>query len=365
MAELRPHFNNSGSVNIPWETAQDENLSFLARGVLLDALSRPPGWDFSIERMARSCKAKVKGAGRDAVAAACRELEDAGYRRVGHENGEGGRITRWVQFAFRPVPEWAAEAAANRAKRGGGGTANRVTASRATASPFTVPSAKTPGSTVNGDAVIREPGAIKETTQEDNTHTRHNAAAALPDPWGDEQRVCVEIPEGGVRASVSWNVTPEHIEAGHRIITERTHPAALALIADADRARLAEKAGALLARGWSAPALARSWPRTNEATFAPVRVIEPALDNLARQNAPAPGAHSARRVRGGNELARLRARALDIAARFEEVSDDHEDAAASAHGGLWRLTKWIHSADADAITAWLAHPTPVVPTAAE
>src|SRR5688500_19228259 len=100
MAELRPHYNNSGSVNIPWETAQDEHLSSLARGVLLDALSRPPGWDFSIERMARSCKATVKGAGRDAVAAACRELEDAGYRRVGHENGEGGRIKRWAQFAF-------------------------------------------------------------------------------------------------------------------------------------------------------------------------------------------------------------------------------------------------------------------------
>src|SRR5688500_20393557 len=102
MAELRPHYNNSGSVNIPWETAQDENLSFLARGVLLDALSRPAGWDFSIERMARSCKAKVKGAGREAVAAACRELEDAGYRRGTSERGEGGRIRRFADVAFRP-----------------------------------------------------------------------------------------------------------------------------------------------------------------------------------------------------------------------------------------------------------------------
>lgn len=360
MAELRPHYNNSGSVNIPWETAQDEDLSFLARGVLLDALSRPPGWDFSIERMARSCKAKVKGAGRDAVAAACRELEDAGYRRVGQTNGEGGRITRWVQFAFRPVPEWAAEAAANRTKRKGGTPANRVTASRSTVTPITAPPAKTPGQTVNGDAVPRQAGAIRETTRENNTHMGMGAANVPPDPWGDDKGVCVDTPEEGVRASVSWDVAPEHIEAGRRLTAERIHPAALALIADADRERLAEKAGALLARGWTVAALARAWPRTNAETFAPVRVIEPALDNLARQNPPV---SAPRTGRARPETARLRTRALDVAARFEDVHADHEDAAAAGQAGLWQLTKWIHGADADALAAWLANPTPEAPAA--
>jgi hypothetical protein len=361
MAELRPHHNNSGSVNIPWETAQDENLSFLARGVLLDALSRPPGWDFSIERMARSCKATVKGAGRDAVAAACRELEDAGYRRVGQTNGEGGRITRWVQFAFRPVPEWAAAAAANRAKRGGGVPGTRGPVNRGTASRNTAPPAETPGSTVNRDAVPRDARAVRETTTENNTHTGPGAANVPPDPWGDDNRVCVDIPEGGVRASVSWNVTADHIDAGRRIIEERTHPAALALLAEADVLTLAEKTGALLARGWPAQAVARAWPRTNEATFAPMRVIEPALDRLVRQDPPAQRAPRTGARANPNAVARLRARALDVAARFEDMHTDHGAAAAAGQAGLWRLTKWLHSADADALTAWLADPTPEVP----
>lgn len=355
MAELRPHFNNSGSVNIPWATAQDENLSFLARGVLLDALSRPAGWDFSIERMARSCKATVKGAGRDAVAAACRELEDAGYRRVGHENGEGGRIKRWVQFAFRPVPEWAAEASANRAKRSTKPkAANRPTDTRSTASPSTVPPAKTPAHTESGDAVARHELAIRETTRENNTHSGP-APSSPPDPFADDDKsVCVDIPEGGVRASVSWNVTAEHIDAGMKLTEERTHPAALALLADDDRQRLAEKAGALLARGWTTAALGRAWPRTNAETFAPMRVIEPALDNLVRQDPPAARAPRAG-ARSGSNTARLRSRALDVAARFETQDDTQQ--------GLWKLTRWIQRADAAALESWLAAPTPEVPAA--
>jgi len=357
MAELR-HYNNAGATSIPWATLQDENLSFLARGVLGDALSRAPGWDFSIERMARSCKAKVKGSGREAVAAACRELEDAGYRRVVDERGPDGRIRRFADFAFRPVPEWAQQAKANRAKRStkaASAAENRTTASRSTGSQREEQAGETPGGTELRQPVGRETSAVKGTTGENNTHSAPAPVEEVPDPWAADNGVCVDIPEGGVRASVSWNVTADHIDAGRQIITERTHPAALALLAEADVLTLAEKTGALLARGWTAQGVARAWPRTNAETFAPMRVIEPALDKLVRQ-AP-PTARAQRAARSGVKVELLRMRAFEAAARFEEQGDTQH--------GLWRLTKWIHTADADALTAWLAAPAPDAPAMAE
>lgn len=352
MAELRPHYNNSGSVNIPWETAQDENLSFLARGVLLDALSRAPGWDFSIDRMARSCKAKVKGSGREAVAAACRELEDAGYRRVGHENGEGGRIKRWAQFAFRPVPEWAAEAAAAREARSTKPkTANRSQVSRTTASRNLVPPAETPGHTVDRDAVVRDAGAIRETTPENNTHTGPTVDTDAPaDPWAEDQSVCVE-PPNGAKAHVSWNITAEQLTEGAAIIEATTHPTPLALIIGDDRERLDGKAAALLARGWTRKGVERALQgRTNAATFAPVKIIETTLDKLAAAGPPAP---TPRRPRSGPGVEQLRTKALTAAARFETFGDNQH--------GLWKLTKWIHRADQAALVSWLASPTPDPP----
>lgn len=362
MTELRK-YNNAGSVAIPWTTAQDERLSFVARGVLAYVLSLPDGWAYSIERIAKSCKATVKGSGREAVTSAMRELEDAGYRRVVTERDDRGRVRRWAEFAFLPVPEWAEVAKAERYKRShktGGKCAptaegrtpeDRTPGTRNMESP-----AETPGGTVDREPGAREAGGVRESTRENNTHSGP-APSSPPDPFADDadKSVCVEIPEGGVRASVSWNVTAEHIDAGMKLTEERTHPAALALLADDDRQRLAEKAGALLARGWTTAALARAWPRTNAETFAPVRVIEPALDKLAGQEPPAARAPRAGSRANSNAVARLRTRALDVAARFEEQGDTQH--------GLWRLTKWIHGADADALTAWLADPTPEVPAA--
>jgi hypothetical protein len=322
MAELRPHFNNSGSVNIPWETAQDENLSFLARGVLLDALSRPPGWDFSIDRMARSCKATVKGSGRDALASAMRELEDAGYRRVGHENGPDGRIRRWVQFAYRPVPEWAAAAAAARAKRKGGPTASRNTGSRDTASPNTVPPGEIPDHTVTREAVTREAGAIRETTPE-NTHTE----------------VCV-----------SHEHSDDDHAAGMLAIERTTHPDAVRLLTGAELAELAERAASLIAAGWTRAALeAKLSRRTNAATHSPFVVLGRVLRQLAAEPVPPAPSH-------GTDGSRVRGRALDAAGRL-----DIDDAA------LARLTVWLNRAPLDAVRAWLAEPRPLdaEPAAAE
>lgn len=53
---------------------KDTNLSCKAKGVLLTILSKPNGWDFSIERLAQESRD-----GKDSIRAGVQELEDAGY----------------------------------------------------------------------------------------------------------------------------------------------------------------------------------------------------------------------------------------------------------------------------------------------
>jgi hypothetical protein len=355
MAELRK-YNNSGSVAIPWKTAQDERLSFTARGVLAYVLSLPDGWKYSIERVAASCTATVKGSGREAVTSAMRELEDAGYRRVVTERDERGRVHRWAEFAFAPVPEWAEVAAAERYKRShktGGKCAprpdDRTPEDRAPGTRSMDRPGETPGGTEGREPGPRQASAVRGSKRENNTHS-DTPPEAPPAPTGDG--VCVE-PPNGAKAFVSWNITEQQLTDGTAIIETTTHPTALALLIGDDRERLEGKAAALLARGWDRRGVERALQgRTNANTFAPVRIIEPVLDKMAAAGPPAP---NPRRGAAGdaNERARLRGRALTVAARFEAQDDTQH--------GLWKLTKWIHQADAPTLKAWLAHPTPEVP----
>jgi len=104
MAELR-HHRNGGSTSIPWSTSQDRHLSFIARGLLGYALSLPPGWAFSAERIAN----ETPNEGKRAVLNGLKELEAAGYRRVVTERGSNGQLKTIVEFAFMPVTEWITE----------------------------------------------------------------------------------------------------------------------------------------------------------------------------------------------------------------------------------------------------------------
>ena len=63
----------------------DGRLSFKARGVLAYMLSRPPGWQTSVDRLAANGKD-----GSAAVKSALKELEQYGYlRRLKHRNSDG------------------------------------------------------------------------------------------------------------------------------------------------------------------------------------------------------------------------------------------------------------------------------------
>lgn len=307
-------FNNAGAVAIPWATAQDERLSFVARGVLAYVLSLPDGWEYSIQRIAASCTAKVKGSGREAVTSAMRELEDAGYRRVVTERDELGRVRRWAEFAFVPVPEWADSAAAERAKRStkpaNGATAPRDPEPRSTGTRNMAPPAETTGDTASRDAASREPVGTRETTPENNTHTE----------------VCV---------------SPEQHDAGRLAIERTTHPEAARLLTGPERDELAELAGALIAAGWTRAALeAKLNRRTNATTHSPRVVIGRVLEALADEAPPAAPA--------GPDGARVRAAALDAAGRLPI-----DDAA------LARLTVWLNRAPVDEVRDWLREPRPL------
>lgn len=66
--------------------SQDTRLSFRARGILIDILSRPDGWELSAERIAEGSPTE----GRDAIRTALQELIDLGYaERRKEQNAQG------------------------------------------------------------------------------------------------------------------------------------------------------------------------------------------------------------------------------------------------------------------------------------
>jgi hypothetical protein len=68
-------------VQIPRAAAQDERLSYRARGILTAVLGRPPQWPVSAEDLTTSLAADSPREGRDAIRVALRELAEAGYLR--------------------------------------------------------------------------------------------------------------------------------------------------------------------------------------------------------------------------------------------------------------------------------------------
>jgi hypothetical protein len=77
---------------IPDDTLRDPRLSYAARGVLAEILSRPDDWDTNADAMwrrARSERGKA-GEGRDVLRAVFAELEACGYlQRVVTRSGRG------------------------------------------------------------------------------------------------------------------------------------------------------------------------------------------------------------------------------------------------------------------------------------
>lgn len=80
---------------LPNAALRDERLSYRARGVLMELLSRTPDWRTTADDMAKTAKKQrgPKGEGRDAMRGAFAELKAAGYIVVKKAKGEGGTHT--------------------------------------------------------------------------------------------------------------------------------------------------------------------------------------------------------------------------------------------------------------------------------
>lgn len=90
-------------VQIPNLVARDYRLSYRARGLLVELLSYPPGWETTIDEMAARAKREsdkhdgCRTEGRDAMRAAAKELEHVGYlKRTKYRDDKGRWVTETV-----------------------------------------------------------------------------------------------------------------------------------------------------------------------------------------------------------------------------------------------------------------------------
>jgi hypothetical protein len=80
---------------LPNATLRDDRLTYCARGVLAELLSRPSGWETNADALsdrARRHRGDVVGEGRRGLRSAFAELEAAGYIIRRREKGERGRF---------------------------------------------------------------------------------------------------------------------------------------------------------------------------------------------------------------------------------------------------------------------------------
>lgn len=80
-------------VQIPNGTVRDDRLSYMARGILAELLSRPEGWEDTADNMWRRAAETRggKGEGRRAFRAAFAELKECGYLVAEREQLPGGK----------------------------------------------------------------------------------------------------------------------------------------------------------------------------------------------------------------------------------------------------------------------------------
>lgn len=81
-------------IQVPNATARDDRLSHMARGVLIELISRPDGWETTADDMWRRSLAKhgKNSPGRRAFRAAFAELKEHGYLTAEREVLPGGRF---------------------------------------------------------------------------------------------------------------------------------------------------------------------------------------------------------------------------------------------------------------------------------
>lgn len=100
MSIVRAPRPESGFVQIRNEVARDSRLSYKARGILIEILSRPDNWETSADALAASGPD-----GRTAVLSGLRELREAGYLETTRQRLEDGTFNTVSTVYDTPRPE--------------------------------------------------------------------------------------------------------------------------------------------------------------------------------------------------------------------------------------------------------------------
>lgn len=88
------------------KAAEDPNLSWAAKGLLVYLISRGPNWKIHVWQLAKVYQGEAKGNSRDAVRNLLKELRDAGYVRYEKFQDEQGKWNHRYKAYPEPIEEF-------------------------------------------------------------------------------------------------------------------------------------------------------------------------------------------------------------------------------------------------------------------
>lgn len=224
-----------GWTQIPNVVARDYRLSWRARGLLLELLSYPPGWETTIDELVKRAQrqaAEVGGTveGRDAMRAAARELKAAGYLVVTKHQDARGRWRTDVEVTDAPMWDLLS-----------GTTDDGISVVGATSTEHDVSAGRTDdGIPAVGSPAVGSSGVPKkkETKKETPPPRAQRETAEAEEPIQEEQEgtaAAENADQDGAALSVVDAATA--LWGGHRLPTP------------SERLRLAERAAEALSKG--------------------------------------------------------------------------------------------------------------------
>jgi len=175
-------------VIIPNATVRDGRLSYAARGVLAELLSRPDNWSDTADALWRRAKSErgKHGEGRDVLRKAFAELEGAGYLSRIRLRDDIGRLATYMEFS---------DVSPGRTDDGTGSRRPDL-GKPASSQVAPTPDSPTVGSPAVGSPAVGESGVYKKTDLEDlskKTSNEHGslsrAAVALAEAGADEREI--------------------------------------------------------------------------------------------------------------------------------------------------------------------------------
>lgn len=173
-------------LQVPNATVRDNRLSHMARGILVELLSRPDGWEITCDEMWQASVAEHGKAspGRRMFRAAFAELKEYGYMTAGREPLPGGRHATTLTLAdvpasgtsVRPAETSNAPAQTDVPHGGTSGNATDVPAGGTSDSP--AETGIRPGGTDVPLSDVPPCGTSKEENGETNTGKKTSSSAA-------------------------------------------------------------------------------------------------------------------------------------------------------------------------------------------